>query len=104
MSYTDSQAATTAFTLRKPQPGIKDKRRGCVKPPRRKRVKRSQRCTRYVAVGSFKHVDRGGANTFHFTGRIRGRKLKPGSYRLDAVPRIGGRNGRTNSVKFRIIR
>jgi hypothetical protein len=69
--------------VRKPQPGIKDKRRGCIKPRKGQRVKRSQRCTRYVAVGSFIHRDRAGDNKFHFTGA-----------------RDTSKNGRTTSLKF----
>ena len=104
ITYSDSQAARTTFTVRRPQAGVKDKRRGCLKPRRRQRVKRTQRCTRYVAVGSFAHTDRTGANHFHFTGRVHRRKLTPGSYRLDATPRANNKNGKTRSTRFRIVR
>ena len=87
MSYTDSQAATTAFTLRKPQPGIKDKRRGCIKPRKGQRVRRSQRCTRYVAVGTSSTATGQVPTKFPFTGA-----------------RDTSKNGRTTSLKFRIIR
>jgi putative CocE/NonD family hydrolase len=105
ISYIDSQAVTTSFTVRKPQAGVKDKRRGCVASSRRTaRVKRSRRCTRNVLVGSFTHADRAGTNRFHFTGRVRGKALKPGRYRLDAIPRSSGSKGGTSSARFRIIR
>ena len=77
MSYTDSQAATTAFTLRKPQPGIKDKRRGCIKPRTGQRVRPSQRCTRYVALGSFTHRHRAGANKVPLHRRARHKQERP---------------------------
>jgi hypothetical protein len=99
VSYRDTEAAVTTFTVRVPRRGI---RRGhsCVKP---RRGERGKRCTRFVGVGRFTHLDKAGANSFHFTGRVKGKKLKPGSYRLDAVPRIRGRNGRAISVRFRIV-
>jgi hypothetical protein len=40
----------------------------------------------------------------HFTGRIHRRRLKPGHYRLDAIPRANNKNGKTTSTRFRIIR
>ncbi len=99
VSYRDTQAAVTTFTVLQPRRGIRSGHR-CVKA---KRGKRGRRCTRLVAVGSFTHRDVVGANSFHFTGRVRHRKLKPGSYRLQAVPRIRGRNGRKISAGFRIV-
>jgi hypothetical protein len=55
-------------------------------------------------VGSFRRADRAGTNRFHFTGRVGRHRLKPGRYRLKAVPRFGGRNGRAATKGFRIIR
>ncbi len=100
VSYRDTQAATTTFTVLQPRRGIR-RGRSCVKP---KRGQRGRRCTRYVAVGKFTHRDRAGANSFHFSGRVRGRKLAPGTYRLQAVPRFAGRNGRAIFNSFRIVR
>ncbi len=100
ISYRDTQAATTTFTVLRPRRGIKRARK-CVKP---RRGQHGRRCTRYVAVGKFTHRDRAGANSFHFTGRVRGHKLSPGSYRLRAVPRFARRNGRTITASFRIVR
>jgi hypothetical protein len=101
VTYRDTQPATTTFTVLKAKRGV---RRGtsCVRP--RTRTSPGRRCTRYVRVGSFRRVDRAGANRFRFTGRLRGRKLAPGRYRLKAVPRFDGRNGRAAARSFRIIR
>ena len=33
---------------------------------------------RLVTIGSFTHTDGAGPNSFHFTGRVNGRRLKPG--------------------------
>ena len=38
-----------------------------------------------------------------FTGRLAGHKLKPGSYRLVATPRVGAMTGRAASASFRIV-
>jgi hypothetical protein len=53
-------------------------------------------------VGSFTHRDSAGAVSFHFTGRVRGRKLEPGGYRLLAA-RLSGQAGDTTRIAFRII-
>jgi hypothetical protein len=100
VSYRDTQAATTTLTVLQPARGIR-RGRSCVKP---RRGQRGSRCTRYVTVGKFTHRDRAGTNSFHFSGRVRGRKLKPGSYRLQAVPRFAGRNGRAVTNSFRVVR
>jgi hypothetical protein len=38
----------------------------------------------------FTHPDVAGPNSFHFSGRINGRALAPGSYKLQAVAALGG--------------
>ncbi len=45
-----------------------------------------------------------GKNSFRFTGRLNGRKLKPGRYRLLATPTAGGLKGKASSTGFRIVR
>ena len=101
ISYRDSQAGTTTFTILTPAKGMRDKRRRCVAP---KKGSRGARCTRYLSAGTFTHADKAGANSFHFTGRVRRRKLAPGSYRLQAVPRANGKNGKAVTVSFRIVK
>jgi uncharacterized delta-60 repeat protein len=88
ISYTDSLAAVTTF-----------------KVFRRKRVRCGRkRCTRFKSVGGFKHADVAGRDSFHFTGRVRGRKLRPGSYRLRAVPSVAGVRGAAVTTAFRIVK
>jgi hypothetical protein len=82
--YTGSQAATTTFTVQQPAAGRRQGKR-CSKPSRKNRHR--QACTRYVRVGGFKHIDKSGLTRFRFTGRLKGRALKPGRYRLQAIPR-----------------
>jgi hypothetical protein len=103
VSYRLSEAATTTFTVERQRAGRRVGRT-CKKPSRRNRRKR--RCKRFVRVrGSFTHRGAAGANSFHFSGRIGGRKLAPGRYRLVGVPRdAAGKAGAAVRAKFRIIR
>jgi uncharacterized delta-60 repeat protein len=102
ISYSNSRAATTTFTVARVLAGRRSGKR-CVAPTARNRG--AKRCTRFVGVrGSFTHVDVAGKNSFRFTGRVRRKALKPGPYRLDARPRAGGQVGKTVSVRFRILR
>jgi uncharacterized delta-60 repeat protein len=100
VSYTDSAASTTMFTVLKPARGIK-RRHSCVKPSHGKTGKH---CTRYVAVGFFTHSDLAGFNSFHFTGRVNHRKLRPGHYQLRARPRFGDPKRKAVTTTFRIVR
>jgi hypothetical protein len=101
ISYRDSQAAHIVFTVRRPEPGVRHGKR-CVAGPTHGSGGHARRCTRYVALGRFTRVDRAGANSFHFTGRLGGRALGAGLYRLDAVARELGLSSRTISARFRI--
>jgi hypothetical protein len=68
-------------------------------------ARKGKSCTRFVTVaGSFTHADAAGANSAHFTGRIRGHKLAVGSYRLVAQPRNAAGLGKKSTARFRIIR
>ena len=100
INWGDSQAAITKFTVLRPARGVKVKGR-CLKPSKKRHGKR---CTRFVALGSFTHTDVQGANLIHFTGGVRGRKLKPGSYRLRAVPVLGTLTGKAVTASFRVIK
>lgn len=68
---------------------------------RRRRV-----CTRFVAVrGSFTTSGVAGANTLRFRGRVGGRRLRPGRYRLVAVARDAAGNASAPArTPFRIVR
>ena len=102
VSYRDSQAAITTFTVLRARPGRRTAHRcGVVTKANKKR----KRCTRYVkAAGSFTHNDRAGANSFRFTGRLSGHKLAPGAYRLVSTPRIGAQTGTSATAGFQIAR
>jgi hypothetical protein len=99
VTYSGNQAATTAFTVQHVRKGRK--RAGkCGKPTRRNR--HGKRCSYYTGAGSFKHVDAAGAIRFRFTGRVKGRALRPGAYRLKAVPHNAAGAGRAAYAKFRV--
>jgi hypothetical protein len=55
--------------------------------------------------GAFTHRANRGLNRFTFTGRLRGRRLPPGRYRLRAVATdLAGNRSRRRSVRFSIAR
>jgi hypothetical protein len=103
VAYALNEAASLRFTVVQPRVGRKARNRRCVKPTRANR--HAARCTRFVAVrGSFKRAGTAGANSFLFTGRMAGRNLKPGKYKLVATPTAGGKKGRAARSRFRIIK
>jgi hypothetical protein len=97
-----SEAATMTFTVKRVLPGRKRAGR-CEKPSKRNR--RGKKCTRLVSKGSFKVAGVAGANSFKFTGRLKGRKLAPGSYKLIARAKdAAGNKSRTSARSFKIVR
>jgi hypothetical protein len=100
VTYQDTLAARTVFTLAQVLPG-RTQGKTCAKAS--KQNKHGRKCTRFVSLrGSFARRDSVGKNSFHFTGRLNGKALKPGTYRLDATPTADGDTGRTVSVRFRV--
>jgi uncharacterized delta-60 repeat protein len=100
VTYIGSEpATTTTFTVQQPAPGRVQGRR-CAKPSPKNR--HHKRCTRYLSVGNFKHHDAVGLNRFRFTGRVHGRTLGRGRYRLRAIPRNSGGLGLPAYVAFRV--
>ncbi len=106
VTFNLNEAATVRFTVTRRAKGRKVKRGKktvCAKPTKKNRKRK--RCTRVVTLkGSFSRTGVAGTNSFHFTGRLRGRKLKPGRYRLVATPSAGGKRGKPTSTGFRIVR
>ena len=106
VSFQLNQAVIVRFTVTRQAKGRKAKRGKktvCAKPTRRNR--KGKPCTRTITLkGSFSRNGVAGTNSFHFTGRLNGNKLKPGRYRLVATPGAGGTNGKPTSSAFRIVR
>jgi hypothetical protein len=71
-----------------------------------KRVVRHRKRTRYVPVrGSFADAGEVGGNRIRFSGRMNRRRLKPGLYRLVALPvDPAGNTGNAVLTRFRIVR
>jgi hypothetical protein len=101
--YNLSETATVTFGVEKGTVGRRVGRR-CVKTTRRNRANR--KCLRFVRLaGSFQHVGGAGRNGLRFSGRLAGRKLGPGSYKLvaRATDRAGNRSV-TRKRNFRIVK
>ena len=103
ISYAVSEAATIRFRVERVLPGRQVGGR-CVKPTQSNRSAR--RCSRYKLMpGSFEQRASAGANTFKFTGRLRGSKLRPGKYRLrGAATDAAGNASSLRRTAFRIVR
>ncbi|MGZ4185273.1 MAG: choice-of-anchor Q domain-containing protein [Solirubrobacteraceae bacterium] len=86
ITYFDSEAATTTFTVRR-----------CTKPLAH------GGCGRFVKVTRFTHRDHAGRNKLTLRGRIGSRTLGAGLYRLDAIARAAKKTGNTASANFRIL-
>jgi hypothetical protein len=103
VKYTLSEAATVKFTVERKTRGRKVGKK-CKKKRRSNRSRRP--CTRYVLVaGSFEHNGKAGANSFRFSGRIGGKALKRGNYRLVAIATDAtGNKSAAKRHPFRIVR
>ena len=90
ISYALDEAATVTFTVKRIV----------------QRVVRHRKRTSYVPVrGSFTDAGEVGGNSLRFSGRLRGRRLKRGLYRLIALPvDAAGNTGNAVYIRFRIIR
>lgn len=70
-----------------------------------RRVRRSGHGTREVKLPGTVVIDGlPGANRFRFTGRLRARRLAPGSYVLYATPVAAGVRGSAAGARFRILK
>lgn len=102
VSYKLSTAATVRFTVQRLRKGRRSGRR-CVKATAKNR--RAKSCTRVIAVrGSFSRRRTAGADRFRFTGRMAGKRLAVGRYRLTVTPRAGGISGKPARATFTIRR
>jgi hypothetical protein len=102
VSYTDNTAATSTFTVQTPRRGYRSGKRCVARKP--KGHKRARRCTFYKKVGSFTHKDAAGKNSFHFTGRVKRKPLRPGRYRFEVVARENGLKSKKLHKSFRVLK
>ncbi len=86
ISYALDEAASVRFTARRA-------------------VRRRGRTLYRRVRGSLTHAGQTGGNTFRFSGRLGARKLRPGRYRLAAVPTdAAGNAGAAVRATFRVVR
>jgi hypothetical protein len=106
VSYSDSLAATSTFTIARGATGVIRHGRCVVGARGSKGTRKAARaCIRYTTLGSFSHVDVAGTNRFRFLGRLNGRRLHPGVYRMTvAAISAHGRAGAPVSLPFTIVR
>lgn len=93
-----SEAATLTGVIERARPGRRVRGR-C------RTGRRGRRCTRYVRVGTVTFAGRPGTNSVRFAGRVAGRPLAAGRYRLRLVARdAGGKRSAERLVRFRVMR
>jgi hypothetical protein len=124
-TFTSSEAGMATLTVQKQVKGLKVRRRGsrrfrCVPQTRRRlralrrsagsqaayrRLLRQRRCKAYKRIGRIQQAVTPGRNTIVFSGRIAGRRLRPGRYRaLLVITDSAGNVSRTEQVRFRVLR
>ena len=87
VTFTLDQPASVRFTVQQPR--------------HRRKGKHGKR---FITLkGGFTIAGRAGKNTFHFTGRLHGKRLVPGKYRLVATPKANGEIGKKATAGFAII-
>jgi hypothetical protein len=103
VSFNLSEPGTVRFTVERKTRGRKVGKR-CKAKTKANRKKKA--CTRWVKVkGSFTVTGKTGKNSFKFRGRIGGKRLKPGSYRLDGRAADPSKNKSALRRKgFKIVR
>ena len=101
--YTISESVRVRFTVERAARGrkVNGRCRRSTAP-----TSRTRRCTRYRKLrGSFTHDGKQGTNRFRFTARLRGRKLRPGRYRLVATATdAAGNMAKPKRARFRVVR
>ncbi|HEV2813660.1 MAG TPA: hypothetical protein VGW10_10440, partial [Solirubrobacteraceae bacterium] len=67
--------------------------------------RRRPRCTRLKRVGLLSRQSPAGASRVRFTGRVRGKALRPRPYRmLVRATDAAGNRSRSRTLRFRIVR
>jgi hypothetical protein len=99
VSYTDNGAGTTTLTLLRSKGGFRSGSKCVAKRPRHGKLKK---CTILKKIGSITRTDHAGHNSFHFNGKVRGHRLAPGKYVLEAVTKVSGKKSKPVKATFRV--
>jgi hypothetical protein len=100
--YSLSESARVVFRIQAKKKGRRVRRR-CVKPTRRNRDRRA--CTRFVKVGAFAQAASAGQNRKRFSGKIGGKRLRPGKYRATLIATdAAGNVSRRKFLNFKVVR
>jgi hypothetical protein len=103
VSFTLSEPSSVTFSVENRSKGRKVGKR-CAKPGPSNAGKK--RCVRWAKVkGSFTIAGKSGANFFIFRGRLAGKALRPGGYRLNGLAKDASNNASaTQRTSFTILR
>ncbi len=96
ISYGLDRATTVTLRIDRLTAGRRNSSGQCVRQTTANRKRK--RCTRVSTVGSFLRLGRPGANSVKFTGRLKGKALKVGSYRVTASA------ANALSARFRVVK
>jgi hypothetical protein len=99
--FTLDRAAQVRFTFSQIVSGRRVNGR-CVKV--RKSNRSTSRCNRSQAVGTLRVAGKAGANAVAFRGKIGGRRLAPGRYRLLVTALADGKTSAAAATQFTIVR
>ena len=99
--YLASRAARVRFSVERAATGRRVGRK-CVRPAAGNHGRPP--CTRFVRLrGGFGQQAKEGANRLRYSGRLRGRQLAPGRYRLLAVATAGGEHSKPARAGFEVV-
>ena len=99
--YRLSEFAVVTLSVQRPAAGRRVRKK-CVRPTKANRKK--PRCTRWITIGKLTQLAGAGLNTRAFNGRLAGKKLAPGRYRVQALARdAAGNASQAKTVGFRVV-
>ena len=101
-TYELAEAGEMRIRVQRAMPGRRSGGR-CRKPTRRLRAKRP--CTRWVTKHTLRRTSRAGVNAVAYSGRVRGKALRPGRHRAVFTASAPGRSrSEALRVSFRVVR
>ena len=103
--YRLSERAQIRIAIERKARGTRVRRKGKARCVRPRKGKRARRCVRWLKAGTVTAREGGGRQSTRFSGRLRGKPLKPGRYRATVVATdSAGQKSKPRRVSFRIVR